>query len=135
MTLWCVLNPYSVGLPVAYHSCFKTIEFHRYIQITSSMNISRLPPKMSPEIIISFANSTKTRQNVAVVKRFVIAAVSRRRRRAQKRLIASVKVQRAWRRFTLRVILGRIVLATAATEVQLVNTVRVQICFFVETHV
>lgn len=42
--------------------------------------------------------------------------------------MASVKVQRAWRRYTLRTVLDRVVLASAATEVQLVDTMRTTTC-------
>lgn len=80
------------------------------------------PTTIYPPQIFAFANSTKARRNVAIVKQFIDAAVSRRRRRLKKRLIASVTVQRAWRRHRLRMVLHRVVLATAATEVQLIVT-------------
>lgn len=59
----------------------------------------------------------KTRRNVAIVKRFILSCVLRRRRRKQIRLGAAVAIQRAWRRRVLCVSLGRIVMATAAIEV------------------
>lgn len=51
--------------------------------------------------------------------------------------MASVKLQKAWRRYMLRLVLDRVVLATAATEVRLVDTMRISDTFFqtAETHV
>ncbi|CAM9360442.1 unnamed protein product [Ectocarpus fasciculatus] len=58
----------------------------------------------------------KVRQSLAIVKRFVSNNVQRRRQLKYEKQMSSTRVQRAWRRWMLRVSLRRMVLATAATE-------------------
>ena len=99
-----------------YDSCFaENVKPHR-------TNTCHLSLKTLPKL--AFA-SVKRRRNLAVLKRFVVAAVSRRKLRVQARISAAVKLQKAWRRYTLHIILDRVVLATAATEVRLAETMRI----------
>ncbi|CAN0522497.1 unnamed protein product, partial [Ectocarpus sp. 12 AP-2014] len=63
-----------------------------------------------------FLHLFKVRQSLKIVKRFVSNNVQRHRRLKYEKQISSTRVQRAWRRWMLRMSLSRMVLATAATE-------------------
>ncbi|CAM9554128.1 unnamed protein product [Ectocarpus sp. 4 AP-2014] len=69
-----------------------------------------------PGTSFSMGQSFKVRQSLKIVKRFVSNNVQRHRRLKYKKQISSLRVQRAWRRWMLRMSLSRMVLATAATE-------------------
>ncbi|CAM9688865.1 unnamed protein product, partial [Ectocarpus sp. 13 AM-2016] len=87
-------------------------------QISSSALSSTATPYARRYILLR-ANSTrsfKVRQSLKIVKRFVSNNVQRHRRLKYEKQISSTRVQRAWRRWMLRMSLSRMVLATAATE-------------------
>lgn len=56
------------------------------------------------------------------MKRFINSSIQSRKDRIFKRMISSVKIQRAWRRRLLRAWMGQIVIATAAIEVRTNST-------------
>ncbi|CAM9145043.1 unnamed protein product, partial [Hapterophycus canaliculatus] len=90
--------------------------FDWFVQITKmpqwliAISYPPLLPSLSP------TKSFKARKRVALVTRFIKGCVQRRRESATKRLTASMTIQRAWRRWRLRLNIGRVVLATAAIE-------------------
>ncbi|CBJ25531.1 hypothetical protein Esi_0003_0167 [Ectocarpus siliculosus] len=69
-----------------------------------------------PGTYFSTGQNFKVRQSLKIVKRFVSNNVQRHRRLKYEKQISSTRVQRAWRRWMLRMSLSRMVLATAATE-------------------
>ncbi|CAB1101525.1 unnamed protein product [Ectocarpus sp. CCAP 1310/34] len=68
------------------------------------------------QILMRWWRRFKVRQSLKIVKRFVSNNVQRHRRLKYEKQISSTRVQRAWRRWMLRMSLSRMVLATAATE-------------------
>lgn len=67
---------------------------------------------------VLFAKSYKAHRHLPVLKRFINAFIRSRKEHMFQRVVASGKIQRAWRRRVWRTWMDRVVLATAAIEVR-----------------